>query len=418
MQLCERDESCGPCMCLQPEGTADPEVGQTAFFLSPGGDGDGSEADPWGQPDWSAIDAALATGSVHLYFQAGGAWEDPLRVERTDGSTNRLFLDGMAWGAAGERAIIPGIGTGYEGRVVSHVTVRGFDITGSDDKGVQWQAGDQIVIEDNLIHDNDGSPSVSLEYSGRSGHASTGFAVLRNHIWNQHGECIYIGGSDGQDAPSHQGVRIVENIVHDCWQSTSTQHDGINLKDRLDWVEVRRNVVFHTDWGIEAASAGLFESNLVFSTRRNGLHLTDEWGAGLGGAVLRDNVVLWAGHAGAYLNATNQRWQDLEIDGLTMIGSGQAGVEVGGEQGITGTMDRVLLVDNKVGLDAWDPVELSLGSCQVYGNDLDDDRSWSGATASCDHDDPDLGDLSIPAGPDLVFFTEDDPWRSPAGAAP
>ena len=388
--LCERDGTCTYCQCLVPEATWEAPAGER-FDLEPGA-----------LPDWSDVNAALTSGPVQVHFS--GELDEKLLVDRWSTSEHRLFL-------VGNDAIVPGIGTGYDVQPVHRVTVTGFEVTGSTDKGVQWRAGDGIVIADNLIHDNQGSPAVSLDYSSRGEHAAQGFHVLANHVWNQRGECIYIGGSEGDDAPSHDDVRVEDNLVHDCWVGLESEHDGINLKDRLTNVVVRRNVIFNVDWGIETASPGLYAHNLVLQTNRNGFHLTDGWGTGLGGAVLRDNAVVDAGHAGVYLNASEHRWEALEIDGLVVVGAGGAGLEAGGERGISGTLDDVTVVDSDVGFDAWDPMDLELGSCLVWDNRLRDDRDWEGLADHCERVEPGFGDLSEPAGPDHLFFTDDDPWR-------
>lgn len=433
--LCDRDGSCGPCMCLVPQTSPRQIEVVTSYFLDPdvAGGGDGSQQAPWTEPDWVEVDRSLQSGAVALYFSASEAdgsgpetWPERVIVQRSGASAHTLLLDGWSWtntddaspswrpldpapGEVRARARVPGIGTGFDvGTVVSHVTVRGFELTGSKDKGVQWLAGDDIVVEDNHIHGNKGTPAVSLGYSRDTGHVGTTFHVRRNHIHDQPGECIYIGGSGGDDADSHQDIVVEENLVHGCWHPWSSQHDGINIKDRLREVVVRRNVVFGTDWGIELASPGLVEQNLVFSTRRNGFHLTDAWGLGLSGLLLLDNVVINPGDAGVYLNASNYRWSDVTIDGLSVIGAAEAGVESGGPAGIDGLLDRVLLVDNAVGFDAWDPVGLEVGDCWLFGNDQDDDRDWSGVARDCSGGDPGLGDRMVPAGPDLVFFTVDD----------
>jgi hypothetical protein len=38
--------------------------------------------------------------------------------------------------------------------------------------------------------------------------------------------------AEGQDIDAHELVTIENNLVHDCWHPTSSQADGINIKDR------------------------------------------------------------------------------------------------------------------------------------------------------------------------------------------
>jgi hypothetical protein len=388
-------------MCLQLlEVDPDPTF-ETTFTIDPGD-----------ALDWTAIDSALLDGAVHVGFLSG---EHPERLDvlRTDPGPHRLVLDG---GGGEDRAIVPGIHTTYDDVARSHVTVRGFEVTGSDDKGIYWRAGDEVVIEDNVIHDNRGSPALSMDYANRSGLPSTSFVVRNNHVFNQRGECIYIGGSEGEDLDAHGHVEVVGNLVHNCWDALDSKHDGINIKDRIAEVEVRRNVVFETDWGIEIASPGTVANNLVFDTKRNGFHLSDAWGLGLSGMALTDNAILRAGERGVRVGADRLGGEDIVFDGMTIQGSEEAALIWAGDEGVASTLDRVVLADNAVGFDGWGTVELEVRRCRVHGNERDDDGSAAGAAAGCVSERPDFGDLDAPAGPDGAFFTSDDPWLVEGGA--
>lgn len=423
--LCEAGE-CTPCQCLgYATPTVDPEPAITRFVDADAEGGDGSETAPWATPDWAVLDADVATGDVLVVFDASDTWPELLAIGRTDLGPNRIVLDGRhskhtsnGWADAGDaRATVPGILTGYDDVARSRITVRGFDVTGSQDKGIQWRMGDDIVIEDNLVHGNLGTPAVSLDYTSRTGHRSTSFSVRNNHIWDQTGEGIYIGGAEGEDLDAHHVVVIENNLVHDLIHPTSTRHDGINIKDRIGSVTVAHNVVFKTHWGIEIASPGAVTGNLVFATQSNGLHITDGWGTGMSGLLLEDDVILNGGEAGIYLNATRNAWTDVTLSRITVAGVVGAAVEAGGEGGITGTIDDVVLADAKVGLDAWSPMSLALGACTVFEVGLKGDRDFAELAERCRVADPGFGDLGVPAGPDGQFFTEDDPWVSAEGGA-
>ena len=397
----------------------------TRFVDADASGGDGSQAAPWGSLDWGQLDRDLEQGHVLVVFDAGDTWAEALNIGRTDLGPYRVVLDGHhsrrsseGWVEAdGARAAVPGILTDFEDVVRSRVTVRGFDVTDSRDKGIYWRSGDDILIEDNLVHANHGTPAISLDYTSRSAHRSTSFVVRNNHVWDQVGECIYIGGAEGEDLDAHEQVIIENNLVHDCTHPLSTKHDGINIKDRIGEVTVSRNVVFATHWGIETASPGTFSGNLVFATRSNGVHVTDSWGPGLSGLLLEDLVVIDADEAGVYMNATNNAWSGVALSRITVIGAHQAAIEAGGEGGIEGRIDDVVLTDSKVGLDAWSPLEFVLGRCTVHGNDLDGDREFEGLAEACVDADPQFGDLGTLAGPDGRFFTDDDPWVSELGGA-
>jgi hypothetical protein len=434
VQLCD-GEDCGPCMCLALlPASEDPEPSAT-FHVDPDVEhGDGSAERPWTQLDWDALDDALAEGHVRVLFsalEADGAspetWPERLDLTRGDTSEHRLVLEGHAqynrddgdpsWAEApnGARARVPGITTGYEDVERSHITVRGFEVTGSRDKGIRFQAGDEVIIEDNLVHDNRGSPSISLGYTSRTGHASSSFTVRNNHVWDQRGECVYIGGAGGEDIDAHQRVVVENNLIHDCWVALGTEHDGINIKDRIGEVLVQRNVVFHTDWGIEASSPGLYAHNLVWGTARNGFHFSDGWGSGLNGLQLRDNVSVDAGQAGLYLNASRNPTEGVLIEGFTAVGAAEAGLELGTEAGLTARLAELWLEGNAVGLDAWGGVEAEVESCVAADNELDADRDMAAAT--CTPGSSRLAPLETMAGPDGVFFTQDDPWLAPEGGA-
>jgi hypothetical protein len=423
--LCDGGD-CTPCQCLAlAPPTEDPEPSVTRFVDADASCGDGSKAAPWAVPNWSTLDRDVASGDVLVVFDAGDTWPEGIEIGRTDTGPNRIVLDGHrsrrtteGWvDAQGARAVVPGIQTDYENVVRSRITVRGFDVTDSRDKGIYWRAGDDIVIEDNLVHANRGTPAVSLDYTSRSGHRSTSFVVRNNHIWDQVGECIYIGGAEGENIDAHEVIVIENNLVHDCTHPLSSKHDGINIKDRIGSVTVARNVVFETHWGLEIASPGYVFGNLVFATHSNGIHVTDQWGRGLSGLILEDDVILDPGDAGIYLNASRHAWSDVLLSRLTVVGAGEAAIEAGGEAGIDGVIEDVVLADSKVGLDAWSPMDFELGQCTVYGNEVPGDRDFALLAEGCVHADPRFGDFGSPAGPDGWFFTEDDPWVSASGGA-
>src|SRR5262249_10347884 len=87
---------------------------QTAFYVDPsytGGGSDGSASDPWttlsllrpSSAEWVAINTALASNHVIVYFSARQASSDTPEVEhqetdlwRSDTSTHHLTFDGMS----------------------------------------------------------------------------------------------------------------------------------------------------------------------------------------------------------------------------------------------------------------------------------------------------------------------------------
>lgn len=361
-------------------------------------------------PDWEAIDAALADGDVVVRFAPGGRWAR-LPVLRADTGPHRLVLDG---GSATEgRAVVAGILTPFDEGPRHRVTVRGFEITGSRDKGIYWESGDDILIEDCVIHDNRGTPSLHLQYSSRTGVPSNRFVVRNTHIYDQRGECLYIGGSEGEDAPSHAGVVLENNLVHDCYAALDTKHDAINVKDRLQNVVVTRNVVFHADWGIEVASPGIYASNLVFDTNREGFQISDAFSP-ISDMHFEDNVVVRPGHDGFHISTRRAVASGLVLRRNTVVGAGQAGVLVASGAGVQARLDDLLVVDSAVAFDGWgEDADLTLDDCRTTANDTDFDRLFEGQ-GPCEA--ATVPDLTAPAGPDGLFFTNDDPWIVEGGA--
>jgi len=387
----------GQCSCLPHlEATPNPEAA-ALIELS-----DGEE------PDWDAIDAALADGDVVLRFDPAGSWER-LYVRRTDEGPNRLVLDG---GTAGARAKVRGILTPFDEGPRHRVTVRGFEITKSPDKGIFWEAGDDVLIEDVVIHDNKGSPALNLNYSSRSGWPSSNFTVRNSHIYRNNGECVYIGGSEGEDRPSHVGLLLENNLIHDCFALVDTKNDAINVKDRLVDVVVRRNVVLRSDWGLEVASQGLYESNLVIDTDREGVQVSDFFQP-YGDMVFRDNAVLGAGEDGFHFSTKKAVASGLLLERNTVIGAGKAGLLVASDAGMELAVDQFVVVDSDRAFDGWGEADLTVGACRTSVADVDFARLFEGL-GSCES--AASVDVSAPAGPDGLFFTADDPWLVEGGA--
>ena len=374
------------CLCL-PKAEATPEP-TGAAELQVQGDA---------PIDWAEVDGLLAEGPVILRFS--GQRSEDLLVERSDTGPHRLVLDGGA-----QRAVVPSVRTSYEEVAVHRVTVQRFEITGGDDKGVYWRGGDEVLIEDNLVHHVGGSPAISLEYANRSGLPSSGFTVRNNHVFAQRGEGIYIGGSEGEDQDAHQGLLIERNLVHDCVSRLDTRNDGINVKDRIAEVVVRENLVLRTDWGIEVASPGWYDRNVVLDTEREGFQVSDGF-APIDSMAFQDNLVIAPGHDGFHLSS-DSRSDELVVEGLVVDRAAQAGVLVGGEGAFELRLEGVHVQDSTVGLDGWAPwAEAQVLSCSLVGNAEAVDRLFDGQVC----EEAERIDLGEPAGPDAVFFTEDDP---------
>ena len=422
------------CVCMSVARIGGRGPAPTLFFLDPdvADGGDGSQERPWNQLDWGAIDAALADGFVTVYISASEAdgsepEQLPERIDilRGDTGENRLTLDGSAfvntdddnpaWERASgtfHRARVPGILTPYEG-VYSHITVRGFEVTGSKDKGVSWWAGDAVVLSDLHVHDNKGSPAIYLNYSNRSGHRSTSFRVEGCHVYNQPGECIYIGGGEGIDEVSHEEVVIRDNLVHHCRSPWDTKHDGINVKDGIQHVVVEGNVVYDVDWGIEVASPGIYRNNLVLDSDREGFQVSDFF-APVHDMVFVDNVVVRPGHDGVHIVADAEPATALTITGMTVLGARKAGLLVAGDAGTDVVVPEMAVFDSAVAFDGYQQGAAQVGACITGGNDLDADRALDDVSCASAA----APDWSRVEGPDGLWLTADDAIWVDGGALP
>ncbi len=200
---------------------------------------------------------------------------------------------------------------------------------------------------------------------------------------------------------------LENNLVHDCFADLDTKHDAINVKDRIEDVRVHRNVVLRADWGIEVASPGSYTHNIVIDTNREGFQVSDAFSpiADMGFA---DNVVLRAGHDGFHFATDHARALGLAMVRNTVIGARKAGVLVGSGAGLDLAIEDMVVIDSAVAFDGWgEDAALSVVGCRTSGNGEDFARLFDGV-ASCGSAEP--VEFGPPAGPDGLFFTDDDPW--------
>lgn len=167
--------------------TVIPASSQTAFYVDPtytGGSNDGSAAHPWltldvlsGNAVWTAINAALASSHVIVYFSARQAGSDTPETEsntginlyRTDTSAHWLTFDGMSkynandatpsWqdysgsnkyhlDSSGPVSIGTQIDRSYYNFPNNYTIIRGFDASSR-----QTGAGNRYVVEYMDLHD-------------------------------------------------------------------------------------------------------------------------------------------------------------------------------------------------------------------------------------------------------------------------
>jgi len=344
-----------------------PASSQTAFYVDPTyvGTGIGTAAAPWrsfvdGNPNyaaqWNAINSALASNDVIVYFSARNAGSDTpeeivgtVSVRRTDTSTHRLTLDGMSkyntndsapsWldyaGASkmrirGNRSngnpVYFSLGwydrdpfyqawNGGQGGKFDYVTMRGFEVTGVSGR-VTW-GGSYSVLEYIWAHDvTDEGAAVQFaaavtDYPNCVDMGRSHDITVRNIVVERvRGEALYMAGTylltQFGGCPSygntHSDILIENNTIRYPGQNGG-EGDGIDLKAGLMNVTVRGNVVQNSSGGTahglvaEGVFSGrtnyLFEGNRLFNGNGSGISLT-----GQNGTVVRNNIIYGMGAAG------------------------------------------------------------------------------------------------------------------------
>jgi hypothetical protein len=385
--------------------TVNPASSQTAFYVDPtytGGNNDGSAAYPWTDlgtsstdTQWTAINNALATTPVIVYFSARQAGSDvpeettnAVRVFRTDTSTNRLTLDGMSqynandvtpsWmnytGSSKMRIRIGdgsislgwGFSPGTSLYTQHYITLRGFEVTG---RRITWK-GSHTVLEYLWVHDIAFiGATVQFQHATDSSCADYGrdtdITVRNLLIERGYGEGIYISGnslSTNDGCPSygntHADILVESNAIRDPGYN-GAEGDGVDLKAGLTNVTVRSNVIqdTHKDGGGHArgiVSLGAFppaktsyliEGNLIHGIY-DGLTLETH-----NGTVIRNNVIYNADNMGIYA-AGNPSWPNynLAIYNNTVYGAA-TGVASGDSHGLI--LRNNLLLNNSVQTSQW-----------------------------------------------------------------
>jgi parallel beta-helix repeat protein len=331
--------------------TVNPASSQTAFYVDPTftGTGNGTAASPWksfedGNPNqtiqWNAINSALATNDVIIYFSARQAGSDTpeqivgsVHVLRTDQSNHRLTLDGMSkyntndatpswadYAGSSKMRISKTDGCCFsigwydptEGDPKMHyVTMRGFEVSGSGAR-ITW-AGSHTVLEYIWSHDVTTlgatvqfGPAVSNYPVCQDLGKKNDITVRNNTIERGIGEGVYIAGTYHSIAyggclsygNTHSDILIESNTVNNSG-ANGGQGDGIDLKAGLMHVTVRNNVITNTHppggGGDGIVSEGVFapaktnyliEGNRIFNGTGFGIALL-----GQNGTVVRNNII-------------------------------------------------------------------------------------------------------------------------------
>jgi len=374
---------------------------QTAFYVDPtyAGTGNGTAAAPWtsfedGNPNqtaqWNAINGALASNDVIIYFSARKAGSDTaeeivgtVNVKRTDRSSHRLTLDGMSkyntndanpsWSdyAGTSKMRLRGNRTngspiyfslgwydgdpyfkqynGGQGGKLDYVTMRGFEVTGIAGR-ITW-GGSYSVLEYIWSHDVlDEGAAVQLaaavtDYPNCVDMGKSHDITMRNILVERViGEGLYIAGTylltRYGGCPSygntHSDILIENNTIRYAGQNGG-EGDGIDLKAGLLNVTVRNNVV-QNPYGHALVAEGVFsgrtnyliEGNRFFDGTRNGMMLI-----GQNGTVLRNNVVYNMAAAGIRSDSDGgYGCSNIEMYNNTIYNSKGGGVSINATDGI------------------------------------------------------------------------------------
>jgi hypothetical protein len=370
--------------------TVTPATSQTAFYVDPtytGSTQNGTAQAPWrafedGNPNyhaqWAAINSALATNPVIIYFSARQASADTpeeivgtVRVSRTDKSSNGLTLDGMSKYNTNDanpswvdytgthkmriRATGGSMGLGWSVNDISlkmhYVTMRGFEVTGHQARTLF--GGSHTVLEYIWAHDITGldpavlfAGAVSDDKPLRDIGKDNDITVRNILIERCMGEGLYIAGnyllaSDGgwpEYGNTHSDILLESNTIRDAGVN-GAEGDGIDLKAGLQNVTIRNNVISGTyappaDVGGELSGitmSGTFpptkthflvEGNRIFNGLGNGIALVAQ-----NNIVIRNNLIYnMTGSGIAVYDDPQFPNNDVKIYNNTIYGNAGSGV--------------------------------------------------------------------------------------------
>ncbi len=161
----------------------------------------------------------------------------------------------------------------------SYVTLRGFEVTGSDLMGINVYGGSQLELVDNVIHDNQRGAIYAAPAEGRPSNdiLIQGNVAYRNSLDNS-ARVIGGGWAGAIQMLGANRLTIIENQVYENWG------EGISLTV-TDGSVARRNIV-HDNYGVEVymdhATNSVVDSNLLFETGKSEFfrNLNGSWPAG------------------------------------------------------------------------------------------------------------------------------------------
>ena len=343
----------------------------------------GTASQPWtylSSSAWSAINSALASGNVTVYFSAreagsdtddiydsnGDGVQDEIDLTyRTDTHSTVLTLDGNSfynksdsspsWVAyAGKSKSRVGSLTAQNSShsKYSNITLHGLHVATSGGSKEIAICGDNWIVEncecEHTSSSSDG-PGILLVPTADSAHeGSSAYApacnniIIRNNVVHDtFGESLYIGGggvmdgSSGAGYPSHSNVTIEGNTIYNCG-SRGGQGDGIDVKGGIKNLIIRANEIYNLSGSgtraivMQGQTSGSSQTTVI---ERNRIHdctgiedgaiaLSDSWGVPQG-VTIRNNVISKINAAGIKVYASQDT---VAIYNNTIHGCGDVAV--------------------------------------------------------------------------------------------
>lgn len=335
-----------------------PQVAGAAayFYVDPDASGsrNGSAANPWqslaDSGAWTAVNNALATDDVVVYFSARQAGSDTdqtttsgLTVARSNTSTHRLTLTGMdKWNtndASPSWADYNGSSrfkiTGGPSAAFlympddDYVTLRGFKVVSNGSpEHVAQVAGSHVIIEWCDISGMSTASMFQFRYAIDSSGSCDDITIRNNVFHDGYKELLYFGGCQNEDRYGHTNIRILDNHIY------NSTGDGLDIKDGNRYITVRGNIVHDNNGdGIVSHSAYLAEKNRVYNNGGRGIHHSNMWGRREdthNGDIWRNNLIY--GNRGESIviknNSSNPAPRNARIYNNTCYNAGGSNVSI------------------------------------------------------------------------------------------
>ncbi len=199
------------------------------------------------------------------------------------------------------------------GKPVSHVCVRGLEITGGS-HGLRLGHCSEVWIDQCHIH-HTGQVCLSANSAD-----TRRLFLTRNHIHDGegHGEGMYLGGNQATYIMSESVIAL--NHVHDC---RGSQGDGIEVKQGSWGNLIAENHVHDTGYpcitvyGTNGKPVNVIERNMCY---RSGDHVIQVQGE----AIVRNNVLISGKGAGVASTDHQGKSKGLQILHNTIVNTGHA----------------------------------------------------------------------------------------------